>query len=144
MKLNKRKFNLYLPLLLFGALSLCLAVDSPRLYDNVMEPNAYTASTVFLSSNTSSSNTCVGCEVIISSVPTLLHTVTINTPGTSSTLTIFDAYNSTTAAGIKKIATIDTTSKISLLYDVFTTSTGLTISNSGSPAADITLSVRPR
>ena len=68
----------------------------------------------------------------------VLHTLTVNTTGTTSTATIYD---NTSAAGTK-IATVNTSaSHITRVYDV-AFATGLTVVTAGAAASDITVSYR--
>ena len=55
-----------------------------------------------------------------------------------SKLEIFDSKTSTSAVGIRKIASVDTTSKASLHFDIVLTS-GMAIYNQGTTPADITI-----
>jgi hypothetical protein len=68
--------------------------------------------------------------------PGVLRSVTINTKGGAGhTATLFDGLD----AGGKKMAAIDATSQITLVYDV-AFKTGLTLVTAGGSAADITIS----
>ena len=106
-------------------------------FEPVNQPNSYVSAVVNLSTNTGS----VTLDCFISSRATQLHTVSVNKAGTGSTLEIWDTRGSTSVVQSRKIATIDTTSKASFIYDVYL-GTGMKINNQGSPAADVTVSYR--
>jgi hypothetical protein len=89
-----------------------------------------------ISQRFSYSNINTNTTTTIKSGSGVLHSITINTPGSDSTATIYD---NTIGSGTT-IATIKTdSSTITLLYDV-NFSTGLTIVTTGTTAADITVS----
>lgn len=101
---------------------------------------------LYSSTNTSAS-VGTGWFGNVSTAPTFLHSVTINTPAASgSKLEIWNVRFGTSGlnadgTALQKIATIDTTSKVTLLYDVYC-STGLYLANHG--GADVTASYRER
>lgn len=84
------------------------------------------------------SNIPTNTTTVVKSGAGILHAVTINTTGTTTTATIYD---NTSAAGTK-IATINSSaSHITRIYDV-AFSTGLTIVTAGTAASDITVSYK--
>lgn len=102
------------------------------------EPGNFSSQAVYTSSNTSATT----FSVVVSSKSASLHTVNVNSSGTNSSLEIWDSRTSTNSAQ-RKIAKIDTTSKVSLTYNI-DCSSGITINNQGNPPADVTLSYRER
>lgn len=114
--------------------------DTP--HDDGRNPQNYTSGAVFIASNTS----VVSTKTDISSRTAVqLGYVIINTAGSSSKLEIFNTRVGTiTVAGLapQRVATIDTTSKVSLPYLLFLGS-GCYINNTGSPAADVTIGYLP-
>jgi len=83
-------------------------------------------------------------NVQVSTFPAILKGITVNTNGTASFLEVFDSKMSTTAAGIQRIGTFDTTvSKSLILYDLYCSS-GILINNRGTTPASITLYYRER
>lgn len=135
--MKKFILRISLPVFIF-----CGAVHARENWERVPLPNSYVSESVNLSTNTAVLTLIA--DVGVSSYPVLLHTVTINTPGTSSTLEIFDASRSTLpVTNARRIARIDTTSKKTLTYDVYCSS-GLAIYNYGSTPADITITYREK
>lgn len=98
------------------------------------DPGVFISEAVYISTNTG----VVSVSVLVSTVPNFIHSVNVNTAGTSSKLEIFDSSVSTTALNIRKIANIDTTSSKSLIFDIGLSS-GIAIYNQGSIPADITI-----
>lgn len=82
-------------------------------------------------------NLATSATTTIKTGPGYLHSITVNTAGTTSTATVYD---NTTNSGTK-IATIDTTAKGTLTYDL-AFSTGLTIVTAGGAAGDLTVTYR--
>src|SRR3990167_10849196 len=79
--------------------------------------NTYVSEGVYQATNTAV--VTIGTDtVIVSSYSCVIHTVNVNTAGTGSKLEIWNTKISTSSAEIEKIANIDTTAKISLIYDV--------------------------
>lgn len=108
--------------------------------DKQPQPNSYVSEGVYNSSNTA----IVSTYTIVCDKAAILHSVIINTPGaTGAKLQIFSSNTSTFGVTAVKIATIDTTSKETLLYDVYT-ATGITINNTGNPPADVTVTFRKK
>jgi hypothetical protein len=68
-----------------------------------------------------------------------LHTLNVNTAGTGSTATIFDAGTSNCSTPVSTLAVIDTTAKATYTFDTFVT-TGICITTVGT--ADLTVSYR--
>lgn len=84
------------------------------------------------------SNLAISGTSTIKSSSGTLHTITINTLGTGSTLKVYD----NTAASGTLIATINTAlSIITFIYNA-KFATGLTVSATGTPAADLTVTYR--
>jgi len=75
--------------------------------------------------------------VVISSVPVILHAVTVDTPGATSSFEAFDTHGITTSGRI--IAPLDTTSKNGNQPWNVIMSSGLTYSTSGGTPAKITI-----
>lgn len=69
--------------------------------------------------------------------PGIFHGITVGTPGVTSSAVIYD---STTGSGTV-IATVDTTSAVSLVFDAHL-ETGLTVVTAGGTPADITITYR--
>lgn len=88
----------------------------------------------------------INTSVIISSLAVSnasLHTVNVTAAGTSSFLELWDCQVSTNDARCRLIASIDTTAKVSYLFDVHCSS-GLKMHNRGTTPAAIQISYRER
>lgn len=110
------------------------------LKDRVHRVDSYVSQGVYYSTNTNAATLAVQ----VSSYPALVHSVTVNTAGTSSVLEIYDATHSTlTSTNARRIAKIDTTAKGLYTFDVYLSS-GLCIYNYGSTPADITVTYREK
>lgn len=83
-------------------------------------------------------NISTNATTVVKSGAGVLHCITVNTTGTTTTATVYD---NTSAAGTK-IATINSSaSHITQIYDV-SFNTGLTVVTAGAAASDITISYR--
>lgn len=109
-------------------------------YDQMrVGPSDYDIGAVKINFAFSYKNISTNDNTIVKSGEGILHTLSVNTVGTGSTITVYD---NTSAAGVK-IATIDSTSAGRTLppFDL-TFSTGLTIATAGTAAADITVTYK--
>ncbi len=106
--------------------------------DGVLMPNPkqWNSEAVYIASHTKVSFD-VALEVMVASRAVLLHAVIINTPGTSSSLRLYDMQLTTDTGNL--IADIDTTSKGTLTYNIGLSS-GMTIDNQAETPADVTIS----
>ena len=104
-------------------------------------PGTFATESLYISSNTGIYSSSMTVEV--SSQVGFFRGVTVNTPGISSFVEIWDGQESTITTTARKIARLDTTSKIAMNYDI-QYSSGLIIFNQGTTPADITIIYREK
>lgn len=134
--MNKILFKIYGGLFLLCVLSTYLEASSFVTVSPFQRksPNSMVSEGIYIATNTNTET--LAANVRVSSYPAILHAVTINTPGSGSAVEVFDQRVSTSS--INRIANIDTTSKVTLLYDVYCSS-GISIYNRGTIPADVTV-----
>lgn len=101
----------------------------------VPRPGQFVSQAVHISSNINSGSTAVE---VSTQVGTQLYGISVNNPGTSSTVELYDGRVSTSAAGIRKLGTFNTTSTNFFPFWVGISS-GILAHNTGNPPADVSI-----
>lgn len=119
--------------LVFVVSSYTLKAEMPDQY--VPRPDAFYSMAIHISSNINSGSTAVA---ISTQVGTQLYGISINNPGTSSTVELYDGRVSTSAVGIRKLGTFNTTASKFFPFNVGISS-GIMAHNTGNPPADVSI-----
>lgn len=125
--------------LIFAATLSYAAMDRPDL----PATNSNVIQGPFNSTNTFATTSAQ--SAIVSSYSVILHSIVVNSSGTSSWLEVFDTKVATSTSGIRKIAKINTATQGTYAYDIHLSS-GLGVNNWSNTAsvADVTINYKQR